>query len=136
MSGHFRIISSPDGLHVFSLVTDDDRQLVQSVLHRSREQLAEAIELVRRAARHAETTQHWRSLDGQHYFQLRDARGQLLASSSLYGSLEALKADLEEVARLAAEADTVEVRSRWTAAAPTLSRRQGDTTEGTDGEQA
>lgn len=112
MSGHFRVTSSLDGLHVFALVNDDDRQLVQSVLHRSREQLVEAIELVRQAARQAEAAQHSRSLDGQHYFQLRGLQGELLANSNLYSSLEALKADLDEVARLAAEAGVVEVRSR------------------------
>jgi uncharacterized protein YegP (UPF0339 family) len=126
MPGQFRIISSPDGLHVFALVTDDDRQLVQSVLHRSREQLTEAIELVRQAARQAGATQQSRSLDGQHYFQLRDVQGQLLANSCLYSSLEALRADLDEVARLAAVADTVDVRSRFSDAAPPRRRRQED----------
>jgi len=108
MSGHFRVTSSPDGLHVFTLVGDGQRQLVQSVLHRSREQLIEAMELVRRAARNADACRCARSLDGQLYFQLRDDTGQLLASSNLYGDLAALRADLDELMRLAGQAAVVD----------------------------
>jgi uncharacterized protein YegP (UPF0339 family) len=126
MAGQFRITSSPDGLHVFTLVADNQRQLVQSVLHRSREQLLEAMELVRQAAAQAPACECASSLDGQHYFQLRDATGQLLASSALYRDLQALKADIDELMRVAAEASSVEVPPAWHQSMSSRSRSASD----------
>ncbi len=126
MHGYFRVFSSPDDLHAFSLMDDEHRLLLQSVLHRSRAGMDEAIAAVRRLAIRGDCCKYERCLDGQYYFQIRDDHGRLLASSNLYPDLSTLQADARDVLYMAGGARSFENQDPVPGMGCRLTRRSVD----------
>jgi uncharacterized protein YegP (UPF0339 family) len=109
MAAHYQLRQARDGQHYFNLTAENNKIILTSEMYGSKAAAQQGIESVRSNGALAERFDRRKSVDGQDYFVLCAANGEIIGTSEMYRSTAAMENGLQAVMRVAAEAPTVEM---------------------------
>lgn len=106
--GYFLLKKSPDGFYSFSLHTENDVALLDSVNFESRKEAEDAIESMRTIASFSSRYNQKHTTDNHYFFELKAANDKIMGTSKYYASQSTLELDIDTVMHLAPQANIVD----------------------------
>jgi len=104
--GFYILKNTQDKLYTFSFVVNDESdELLCSETYNSKEEVEGGVDLMRTIASFSSRYHQKRSDDDQHYFVIKAANDQLVATSRLFPSTDLLEEAIDRVMHLASEAN-------------------------------
>lgn len=110
MSGKFEHKVGKDGKHRFNLKAGNGQVILTSQGYADRAGCENGIESVRKHGVQQDTFEKKKSSNGQFYFVLKAANGQVIGNSEMYSSEAACDNGIDSVKRHAADAAVVEAK--------------------------
>jgi len=108
MAGKFELKKSSNGKFFFSLKAENGERVLGSEMYETKSAAENGIESVKKNAGDDSHYEKKTSNTGDHYFNLKAANGQVIASSEMYLSESGMNNGIESVKSNAAGAATVE----------------------------
>lgn len=103
--GFYILKNTQDKLYTFSFTLNDEEELLYSELYDSKEAVEDGVDLMRTIASFSSRYHQKRSDDDQHYFVIKAANDQLVATSKLFPTMDLLEEAIDVVMHLASEAN-------------------------------
>lgn len=108
MAAKYRLRLAASGQHYFNLTAENNKIVLTSEMYSSKEAALQGIESVRGNGPLEERYDRRKSIDGQDYFVLRAANGEVIGQSEMYRSTAGVENGIAAVIRVAAEAGVLE----------------------------
>ena len=109
MAARYQLRKAANGQHYFNLTAENNKIVLTSEMYDSKAAAQQGIEAIRLNGPLPERYDRRRSVDGQDYFVLLAANGEIIGQSEMYRSSAALENGLQAVMRVAAAAEVFEV---------------------------
>jgi uncharacterized protein YegP (UPF0339 family) len=109
MTAQYRLQVAADGEHYFNLTAENNKVILTSEMYTTKASAQKGVESVRANGPLPERYERRRSADGKDYFVLKAANAEVIGTSEMYNSTEAMENGIEAVVRVAAQAQVVEV---------------------------
>jgi len=109
MAARYQLRKAANGQHYFNLTAENNKIVLTSEMYDSKAAAQEGIEAVRVSGPEPERYDRRRSVDGQDYFVLQAANGEIVGQSEMYRSSASLENGLQAVMRVAESAEVFEV---------------------------
>jgi hypothetical protein len=109
MTARYQLRTAANGMYYFNLTAENNKIVLTSEMYSAKEGAYGGIESVRLNGPQAERYDRRRSVDGQDYFVLLAANGEIVGQSEMYRSSASLENGLQAVMRVAEAAEAFEV---------------------------
>ena len=109
MAARYQLRKAANGQHYFNLTAKNNKIVLTSEMYDSKAAAQQGIEAVRVSGPQPERYDRRRSVDGQDYFVLLAANGEVVGQSEMYRSSASLENGLQAVMRVAETAEVFEV---------------------------
>jgi uncharacterized protein len=97
--GYYQLIEGHDGGFMFALRAGNHETVLESRVYWSRQAALDAVQMARECSEDPENFFKLESADGNHFFELRDTQGKLLARGPTRKTRAALNAGIASVQR-------------------------------------
>lgn len=108
MAATYRLHLAANGQHYFNLTAENNKIVLTSEMYSSKEAALQGIGSVRENGSLEARYDRRKSIDGQDYFVLRAANGEVIGQSEMYRSTAGVENGIAAVIRVAAEAGVLE----------------------------
>jgi hypothetical protein len=109
MAARYQLRKAANGQDYFNLTAENNKIVLTSQMYDSKDAAQQGIDSVRVNGPQPERYDRRRSVDGQDYFVLLAANGEIVGQSEMYRSSASLENGLQAVMRVAAAAEVFEV---------------------------